>query len=256
MNQNAICHLCGKHAKLIKKSHIIPNFMHKVMFDDKNRMIMADLKNITAPPQFRQSGLYDKYILCAKCEELLSRLERYTSHFLFGHNTKTPASFEKRMGPDNIKSIMIRNLDYSKLKLCVLSILWRAHISTNKFFKEINISENEGVIRKMLLENDCKGEEVFKISILAIQGIDNEPLRLFLNPTVKKMGEGYIAIFFISGFFYFIDLQPKSNFKIFDNIFLRANGELEVPLLNGQIAKEFLKSFGLATDIIDNFLLI
>lgn len=66
MNQNAICHLCGKHAKLIKKSHIIPNLMYKEMFDDKNRMMMANLKDITVHPQLKQSGFYDKYILCSK----------------------------------------------------------------------------------------------------------------------------------------------------------------------------------------------
>lgn len=191
-----------------------------------------------------------------KCEELLSKWERYTSHFLFGSNTHFQTSFEKRLGPDNIRHIKIRNVDYCKLKLCILSILWRAHVSTNNFFKEINVFENESVIRKMLLENDCKEEDIFTISILGIQGIHNEPLRLLFNPTVKKMGEGYIAIFLISGFFYFIDLQPKSNFEMFDKIFLRSNGELEVPLLSGHLAKEFLKSFGLASSIIDNFLFI
>lgn len=256
MNQNAKCKLCDKSAKLIKKSHIIPNFMYKNMFDDNNRILLANLKNTSKPPQYRQSGLHEKYILCSKCEESLSKLERYTAHFLFGNNTKTPALFEKRLSSDGIKSIMIKKIDYSKLKLCLLSIVWRAHISSDKFFKEINIGENENVIKKMLLENDCREEEVFKISIIGIQGIDNAPLRLSLNPTVKKMGDGYLAMFFINGFFYFINLEPKSDFKIFDKIFLKKIGELEVPLLEGRMAKEFLKSFGVPAKIADNFHLI
>ncbi len=151
MNQIAKCKLCGRALELIKKSHIIPNFMYKEMFDEKNRMMLANLKNISERPQFRQSGFHEKYILCAKCEGLLSTLERYAAHFLFGGNVKIPTPIEKRLGPDGIKSIMIKKIDYSKLKLCLLSIVWRAHISTNKFFKEVNVGKNENVIREMLL---------------------------------------------------------------------------------------------------------
>jgi hypothetical protein len=256
MYQNAKCRLCGKSSKLIKKSHIIPNFMYKGMMDNKNRMLIANLKNIYAPPQYRQSGIHEKYILCAKCEELFSKLERYTAHILFGNPTKDPASFEKRLGSDGIRSIMIKNIDYSKLKLCLLSILWRAHICSDKFFKNINIGENESEIKKMLLENDPKEEDLFKISIIGTQGIDDKPLRLLLDPSVKNMGGGYLAMFFINGFFYFINLEPKSDFKIFEKVFLKKSGELEVPLLGGDTAKEFLKSFGVSDNIVDNFLLI
>ncbi len=152
--------------------------------------------------------------------------------------------------------MMIKNINYSKFKLCLLSILWRAHISTHKFFKRVDVFKNADTIGKMLLENDCKSEELFKISVVCVQGLDEYPPRITVNPTVVKMGGGYLAMFLINGFFYFIDLLPESDFKIFDKVYLKTNGELEVLLLNGGMAKDFLKSFGLPIHIVDNFLLI
>ncbi len=113
--------------------------------------------------------------------------------------------------------------------------------------KIVSNKTNNGVQK-----HNPKEEELFKISIIGTQGIDDKPLRLSLNPSVKSMGGGYMGMLFMNGFFYFINLEPKSDFKIFEKIFLKKIGEIEIPLLRGNILKDFLKSFGLPDNFVDN----
>jgi hypothetical protein len=249
MNQNAPCNLCGKTAKLLKKSHIIPNFMYKGIHDELNRMVVAQLNSPNRNAKFQQSGYFEKYILCLKCDnDLIGSLERYAALFLFGGKSYTPPTFKRAMSKDGIKSLIIENLDYSKFKLCLLSMLWRAHVSTNKFFENVDIGENEKVIRKMLIENDAKDEVDFKISIVGIRNSEGM-VRMVLDPGVIKIGNGSVAMFFINGFFYFIDLNLRSDFKLFEKHYIKMDGKYEVMILEGEKANELLTAFGIPEDV-------
>lgn len=96
MFQNGPCKLCGKHAKLLKKSHIIPNFMYRGLFDESNKMSVVPLDNPQAKPQFIQTGYFEKYILCGKCDnELLGSLEKYAATLLYGGTIKIHRFFKQ-----------------------------------------------------------------------------------------------------------------------------------------------------------------
>ena len=253
MVRNAPCKLCGKTAKLLKRSHIIPNFMYKGMFDDLNRMVTADLASNLANPRFQQTGFSEKYILCSKCDnELLGKLEKYTSVVLFGGKSKSPLFFESAYGPDGGKSIIIRNLDYVKFKLCILSILWRAHHSKHNFFKKIELQQDAEVIRRMLLDNEAPDETIFKISIIVVKNSEGL-LRMVVDPNIIELGQGRVAIFLINGLFYFIEVKADSGFATFRNHFLRNEGVCEVLLIEGKQAKSFLDAYGLPVSLTDYY---
>ena len=250
MNQNAPCKLCGKTAKLLKKSHVIPNFMYNGIQDELNRMAIANLNSLDANPKFQQTGYFDKYVLCSKCDnELIGKLERYVALVLFDRTSTEKLAFEKAAGPDEAKSIIIKNIDYARFKLCFLSILWRSHLSTNKFFRKVDLLENANVIRQMLLTNDPKDDTEFKISIVAVRNHEGL-LRMVFEPAIVKIGNGYVAIFFINGIFYFIDLIPTSDFTLFKDHYLKQNGIHEVLLLEGKQAAAFMSAFGLPLDMV------
>jgi len=254
LNQHAPCKLCGISSRLRRKSHIIPDFMYKGIHDSVHRMVLVELGNKDAQTKWAQSGIHEKYILCEKCESLFSKLERYASHVLYGVNLKKPVVHEWRVSIDGINSIFVKDIDFTKLKLCFLSILWRAHISKDKFFKKVDITNNESEIRKMLLENNCKSEDDFRIGIVGIIKTNNIPLDIVLNPQVTTIGKGEIAIFFINGFFYFIDLKPHSDFNLFQKIVLKETGEIEIPLLSGSLAKELLEAYGVDSKFLSYYL--
>ena len=255
MNQNAPCKLCGKNAKLLKKSHVIPDFMYRGIPDELNRMIVAELNSSNSKPKFQQSGYYDKYVLCSKCDnEVIGKLERYVAMLLFGGKSFKVPIFENAISPDGVKSVIIKDVNYRSLKLCILSILWRAHISNNKFFKKVDIGKNEKQIRKMLLTNDPKSENDFKISIVAIRNSEGL-IRMVIDPAVVKIGNGSVAIFFINGIFYFVDLLPSSDFALFQKHFLKEDGMYEMMLLDGQTGKDFMYAFGLPRNVVDYYFL-
>lgn len=227
--------------------------MYNGIQDELNRMIVAELHSIDTKSRFQQSGYYDKYVLCSKCDnERISKWERYTSLLLFSGCSSVISSFNSAVGSDGIKSIIIKNIDYKNFKLCLLSILWRAHISQNKFFKNVDLKGNEIQIQQMLLNNDLKDETLYKISIVAIRN-DEGLIRMVIEPTVAKIGNGYIAIFFINGMFYFIDLLPNSSFELFQNNFLKATVDYEILLLEGDQGKAFMTAFGLPLYMAENY---
>lgn len=253
MDQKGFCQLCGKESKLIRKSHIIPNFMYKGLFDEDRKMLIANLKDLSKKPQMAQSGIFEKNILCENCENIFSKNERYTSHF-FNGSASSSLLFKNKISRDGLRTISITGIDYTKLKLCILSILWRAHISKNKFFKNVSIDEkNENVIRRMLLNNESESDDEYKISILGFQNAKNDLIRILVNPSIETIGTGKVALFLINGYSYFIELKPKSSFKIFDKVYLKESGEIDVPILKGEIAIKFLTSFGINTDMIRKY---
>ncbi len=250
MNQNGECKLCKKRAKLIRKSHIIPNFMYKGLFDANNKMTMVNLNKPLFNPKPYQTGIFEKFILCKECEnELLSKSEKYVSVVLYGGALKNTPLFENQLGPDGIESIIIRNIDYKKFKHFILSIVWRASISGNPFFEKINLSNEEEVLRNIILSNVYTDEENFKISILAIVNRNNDLVRVIQNPELYELGNCRFVTFFIGGFVYFISLSKDASFPIFEKTFLKQDGRIDIPILKGNYAIDFLAAYGLPKEI-------
>ena len=73
------CKLCLKEAQLVKKSHIILDFMYEHVWDENH---FAITRRITEQNQIRKgkvpTGEYEGNILCLKCErEVLGQYESY-----------------------------------------------------------------------------------------------------------------------------------------------------------------------------------
>jgi len=55
------------------------------------------------------------------------------------------------------------HFDYIKLKLFLLSVLWRASISKLDFFSSVQLGKYEDVIKNMLLQTHLTDENIFQI---------------------------------------------------------------------------------------------
>lgn len=244
MSSIGVCKLCFKKAKLLSKSHVIPNFMYKIMKDGLNRMQLVDFK-FPLKPNYKQTGFYEKNILCSECDNnRLSSLERYADLLLFGGQGKALPRFQNAIGPDGVKSIILENVDFRKLKLFLLSILWRSHISKQRFFNDININDNEERLRLLLLEKLELTDSEFKVSMIAVKS-ERGTVKLVSMPKTIFVDTGNVAVFFMNGIFYFIDLIPNSSFELFTNNYLKDNGKYEIMLLEGSMAASFMQKFGI-----------
>ena len=134
------CKLCQRQAKLVA-SHIIPEFLYKTLYDSKHRF-----QQVSADPavsnQYKQKGFREP-LLCEDCEQRLSVSEQYMSKLLNG-GVPTIVSLDGRR-------IRFRDIDYNKLKLFQISILWRAGVSSLPVFSQVQLGPHEPRLRHDLL---------------------------------------------------------------------------------------------------------
>jgi len=227
--------------------------MYEGLFD-QDRMILMEIED-PSKKQYVQTGYYDKDILCGVCDnELIAGWERYASGLLYG-KVPTGHSQEFKVVPGK-GTVMQVQLHYAQFKLFVLSILWRAHISTNPFFAKVKVPEHEALLRHMLLSQDPGSEDQFRTAVFCIRGFKGQPIGMIPNPGVSDNEVGHIAHFFINGMLYLIELPPPAppdHSPIFDHFALKGTGNLEIPQLQGELAQRMLRAIGIKDDVVQYF---
>ena len=138
------CALCLE-VRPLRLSHIYPEWIYKPLYDEKHRLevlsVVPDGRN-----ELKQKGMRER-LLCDACEQKISVWEGY-AHALFVQPTK-PLEAERHGS-----LLRIGGLDYPKLKLFELSILWRACVSTLPFFAKCQLGPHAEVIRQQLAGAD------------------------------------------------------------------------------------------------------
>lgn len=178
------CKLCQKDSPL-QNSHIIPEFVYTQLYDDKHRMNVLSLHEKTPRP-YEQKGLREK-LLCRDCEARLSVFEKYVSTAFDGKETEVPL--------DGV--IIVKDVDYNQFKLFLLSILWRASVSSLDFFSQVSLGPHENKIREMILSNDPGPSDKYGVIPFAL--IDDGVIQsdIIMQPTrIKLYGRvGYRFVF-------------------------------------------------------------
>jgi hypothetical protein len=209
-----ICKLCLQEKPLLRKSHIIPEFMYRDLFDEHHKMYkLAPSSYIEGDRRVMHpsSGEYDNDILCEECDNVkLGRLETYAQQAMYGgtlseHERPIVKDFTT---PEGIKFSHVTDLSYQKFKLFLLSILWRASVSGREFFKEVSLGPYEETIRKMLIEDDPRTEDVFPIIMLTWLNDKSSPKDLVGQPGKNRTERGIRYIFIIGGVIYVFYVSP------------------------------------------------
>lgn len=165
-----VCRLCLQDKKLIK-SHIIPDFMYKALFDANHKMYMmshtvGQERNIRFNTRF--TGDYER-LLCENCDQnIVGRYESYASTVFSGGTVPKigEAKFKHMANGAGVEYVQVSNVDYRDFKLFLLAILWRASITSRDIYQEISLGvQHEETIRKMLLLGDAGDEDVYPVNI-------------------------------------------------------------------------------------------
>jgi hypothetical protein len=223
--------------------------MYHGVRDSDNRMLLVDLKNNNKErPHY--SGIFEKHILCGACEnKLLGELDQYAYNFLF---KDSKIKMNKKRTEDGLRMIEIENINYTKYKLFLLSIVWRSHISKHSFFKGFDIGAHSEALRKMILFNSPGPDTDYKISVMGIKDASDELLRVVVNPQIRPFDNGHLATFFISGFIYFIALG-EIEFKSFELSLLKENGNINIPIVDKKQGSRMIQALGLPDYIAQAF---
>jgi hypothetical protein len=246
--KKGICKLCRQHKNLLKQSHIYPTFMYKGVFDETNRGLLESLKD-NREPKFYQTGIYDKNVLCENCDNvLIGRLERYAASVLPTPVASANIHVIDRLENDQLTTLYVSGMDYRQLKLFVLSLLWRAHHSNNKFFQKVYIPTHEPILREMILEGEPGSETIYQIAIVKIDRPNGEIVDMIPTPEV---GEGWkldVALFMVGGLVFCVELKENSGFSLFPDFSLKSSNQINIPRLKGGAARSYLTALGIPDD--------
>lgn len=228
------CRLCLKEKELLK-SHIIPEFFYKPVYGDPHRLTVVS----TGPCdkiKYEQKG-YRERLLCYDCEQLLSPLEDYGRRVIYGGGETETINLEN--------GIKVRNIDYKKFKLFQLSLLWRASVSRQEFYIEVNLGpKKEETIRKMLIAQTPGEPHQFGCIMAVLLWEENKPLDGIILPPKRLHIEGHISFSFVVGgcTWFFVVSRHSKDFKLKD-YFLRQGEELTLPFLRQDQYADLFKGF-------------
>jgi len=189
------CALCLKQ-KPLQRSHIIPEFVYDALYDDKHRLRVLSSKPDRAS-RMEQKGFREE-LLCADCEGLIAKWERYVSLVFSGAITTS----SRRDG----NLVFVSGVDYAQFKLFQLSVLWRAGVSMLPFFSNVRLGPHEELLRKLIVAADPGDPHDYGCTLYALtkdNGVDRE---LITQPTQFRMQSvrGYHFLFGGMSWVYFV----------------------------------------------------
>lgn len=205
-----ICKLCKKECELLKKSHIIPNFLYKpIKGDDGEFYALSSFKNKIDTKKV-YTGYFEKNILCKNCDnKIINEYETYFSNIVKKLEHRKLNVVEK-VNVNNVKYIEISPVDYTNTKLFFLSILWRASISTLNEFSRIKLrTENEEEIRKMILNRDPGEENYYPIFPMMIPNTPLSVTKTFVETILEGVKCFSLVITGTPHFFFIENTCPK-----------------------------------------------
>jgi hypothetical protein len=176
------CALCGLNRKLIK-AHAIPEaFFRELRIDGEIPLLVSGAQGQF--PKKAPIGVYDEGILCEVCEPTFGRIDDYginvflkdfSAHFKPLSQSGQTAGFESATA------------DPSCLLQFLVSVLWRASISTHPFYSKVDLGPLEPLARLAANTPGFKLSEAFD-AILSRWKDANEdvPTTAILDPRREK----------------------------------------------------------------------
>lgn len=197
----SVCRLCLRNGDLCK-SHIFPEFMYVHCYDSSHTYIEfnADKRKYNKK---RRKGIYER-LLCKKCEEIIQRYEDYAKSLLY-LDVKPRISATKKPYSNEC-------YDYRLFKLFVLSLLWRASISTLDAFKLVSLGKYEEELRQVLINGLETKVENFPICMYQthINGKFSDGVFMEMYPSKSKHDGKTIYQFVADGIFFFVGVGVQS----------------------------------------------
>lgn len=140
------CRLCLNTGKLVK-AHVIPEaFFREIRVGDEIPHLISDTPNNF--PKRSPIGIYDKEILCSQCEPKFAQVDNYGVQVLLKrlHELFLPITQANR-----IAAFEAKNINQDLLLRFLVATLWRASVSTQGFYRRIDLGTLEQLARQTIL---------------------------------------------------------------------------------------------------------
>ena len=205
--------------------------MYQGLFDDKHFMVLINM-NSPIRKSLKPTGLYDKHILCNKCDgQVIGSLESFAKKVLHGGRGR-PENYhriERGIDQQGYQVLRLENVDYTKFKLFLLSIIWRASISRQPFFKSTALGQYEEVIRGMVLSNSPGEESDFSVGLMRLTKSNTQPTKLIAPPIpIAPDNKNLAYILIVNEIAIFCKIAGKEDSELYEEISIKKDGSMNV----------------------------
>jgi hypothetical protein len=225
------CALCLNDRDLCD-SHIYPKFTYRRMKEQgEGSFRVFSTSGGKSEGEILQDGFKEK-LLCKECEARFQKWEDY-----FARIVRQKKLLDFKRPSDGKKWVRVDGLDYAKMKLFLLSILWRTQVSKNPRFNPRLGDKHEQRLREMLLNCDpgCFEEYgcVVTVPFVELAAGESEEMRppVTVTPSNVRRKDGLRVVpMQIDGvlFQYVVGALDVVKRSVFCRVFLKPNGELIV----------------------------
>jgi len=140
-----------------------------------------------------QTGFWER-LLCKECEGKFSRYETYASNNLLNLTLPLPQSKE-----DLVNTVQVD--DYAKLKLFLLSMLWRVGVARHGFFSCVDLGPHTDRLREMLIAEDPGEPDEYGCHISRLLPEKHIPVdRIVFTPLSTRIESHRSCLLYFRGF--------------------------------------------------------
>jgi len=151
------CKLTGRSGRPVK-AHVVPKAFYEFPLQAEGPYrLMTNAPGVH--PKRIPAGIYDHGIVTSDGEALFSPWDDYACQILL----RRIEEFQPIMANGEALAWQLSNVDYGRLKLFGLSVLWRANASTQPVFRRVKLANHEPRIRRMLLRGDPGEAEDYSV---------------------------------------------------------------------------------------------
>jgi hypothetical protein len=184
-----------------------------------------------AYPKRSPIGAYDRQLVCSFCEARFSPWDDYANRLL--------------LAPYQEESYLIINgerlayrfefVDYDKLKMFCISLLWRASVSKHEFFSGVRLGPFQEITREMIMGSAPGDPETFSV---VLSRFEHPTAVVMLNPDLAKFDGVNFYRFYLSGYVLLIKVDKREIPDAFRGLELAPDRPLIVLLRDFRGSKE------------------
>lgn len=177
-----VCRLCSQDRKLIK-AHAIPEaFFRELRVDGETPLLISG--KLGQFPERAPIGVYDEGILCEVCEPQLGKTDDYGIEVFL---KKFDEYFHPLQRDDETAGFESVTADPSRLLQFLVAVLWRASVSSHRFYAKVKLGPYESLAHAAVSNPDAALPPVFDALLSRWSDEDEHiPTTAILDPRREK----------------------------------------------------------------------
>ena len=197
-----ICKGCNEDKPPVR-SHIIPeSFFRELRADEKTlKLVPTDKeKHVKRAP----IGVYDQEILCAECERTFQDVDDYACKVLVANQ-----QLIELQDKGEVVGYRIKDIDYSMLKRFVISVLWRASISSAEFFQKVRLGALESKAKDLIWRKSAGSKHDFSFVLGKFTDTGTLSKAIFDPHPERWFGKKYYR-FYMGGYVLYVKADSQA----------------------------------------------